>query len=216
VATGDKTIIYYSANMEDPVFEQRIKDDLVRKAGDIPIISVTRKSINLGLNICVGEQPVSYTNEWRQLLIGLKAAKTKFCMTAEADCLYPPDYFDFTPPLANMIYYYDNIYIVWKHKGGFYRKTGFCEGAEICGREFWLSRLEPLIEALGPGWDPIPREEENRLVRRFFDEHRTFTGAPVISFKTRDGVSYRTTFINRKELSIPYWGGINEVKRIFD
>jgi len=69
---SDRTIIYYTGCTEDPVFEQRIIDDLKKKAGDIPIISVSRKPIDLGTNICVGEKPVSYTSEWKQLLIGLK------------------------------------------------------------------------------------------------------------------------------------------------
>lgn len=212
MASNDKTIIYYTANTEDPIFEQRIRDDLKKKAGDIPIISVSRKPIDLGTNICIGEQPVCYTNEWRQLFIGLKAAKTKFCLTAEADCLYPSDYFAFTPPVEDKIYYYDNIYIVWKYKNGFWKKTGHCEGAEICGREYWISRLEPL---LGEGWEPLSRHEENLLVRKFFPTEGIWTGDPVISFKTRDGVSYRTTFINNKIKELPYWRKIEEVKKIF-
>lgn len=208
----NKTIIYYTANTEDPVFEQKIRDDLVKKAGNIPIISISRRPIDLGTNICVGEQPVSYTSEWKQLLIGLKTAKTKFCIAAEADCLYPPEYFTFTPPEEEMIYNYNNIYIVWKYKSGFYKKTGYCEGAQMCGREYWINRLEPLLPEK---WEPYSRDEENALVKKIFSERREFTGDPVVSFKTRDGVSFRTTFINDKIKELPYWGTIGEVKKIF-
>jgi hypothetical protein len=209
---SDKTIIYYSANTEDPVFEQRIIDDLKKKAGDIPIISVTRKPIDLGTNICVGEVPVSYTSEWKQLLIGLKAAKTKFVIAAEADCLYPPEYFAFTPTEEKMMYNYNNIYIVWKFKDGFYKKRGYCEGAQICDREYWISQLEPLLPE---EWKPYERIAENILVSKIFPTRKEFTGNPVISFKTRDGVSYRTTFVNNKLNELPYWGSIAEVKKIF-
>jgi hypothetical protein len=213
----DKTIISYSACTEAPEFEARIRDDLRRKADalGIPIISVTRKPVDLGTNICVGEQPVCYMNEWRQLLIGLKAAKTRFCQTAEADCLYPESYFEFVPPVANMIYFYDNIYIVWKYHNGFWQKTGHCEGAEICGREYWIGRLEPILAEYGDEWVGIGREAENRLVRTFFPTEGLFTGDPVISFKTRDGVSSRTTFVNKKVYELPYWGRIEKVKEIF-
>src|SRR3972149_7194754 len=173
------SIIYYSACTESPVFEARIRDDLVKKAGDIPIVSVTRKPVDMGTNICVGEQPVCYLNEWRQLLIGLKAAKTTFCITAEADCLYPPDYFAFTPPVEDKIYYYDNLWIVWKYKNGFWRKTGHCEGAEICGREYWICRLEPLLSRYGDGWEQSTRNVESNLVRKFFPTEGTYTGDPV-------------------------------------
>ena len=33
----NKTIIYYTANREDPVFEQKITDDMLSKAGDMII-----------------------------------------------------------------------------------------------------------------------------------------------------------------------------------
>lgn len=209
----DRTIIFYSANTEHPIFERRIMDDLVKKAGDIPIISVTRKPVDLGTNICVGETPVCYTNGWRQLLVGLKAAKTRYCITAEADCLYPEEYFRFTPERDDLMHYYDNLWMVWRKHNGFFRKTGHCEGAEMCGREFWISRLEPL---LGEGWEPGTRKWESWVVRQFFPEEGLFDGPPVISFKTGLGVSYRTTFINQKIKEIPYWGHIRQVKRIFE
>lgn len=207
---SDRTIIYYSSSNEDPEFEQKIIDDLKKKAGNIPIISVTRKPLDLGTNICIGEQPISYTNEWRQLLIGLKAAKTKYCMTAESDCLYPEDYFTFTPPRDDTMYYYDNLYLVWKKHNGFWKKTGHCEGAEICNREYWISRIEPL---LGRGWEPNSREWENEVVRKFFPQENIFTGNGVITFKTGKGVSSRSTFINNKLRDIPYWGNIAELKK---
>ena len=44
----NKSIIYYTANMEDPKFENKIISNLKKQAGDIPIISVSRKYMNLG------------------------------------------------------------------------------------------------------------------------------------------------------------------------
>lgn len=209
---NNKTIIYYTANTENPVFESKIIADLKKKSNNIPIISVSRKPIDLGTNICVGEQPVSYTSEWKQLLIGLKAAKTKYCIAAESDCLYPPEYFAFTPPEDEMMYNYNNIYLVWKYKNSFYKKTGYCEGAQICDREYWIKRLEPLLPE---EWISYTRKEENALVRKIFDTRKEFTGNAVVTFKTRDGVSYRSTFVNNKIKEIPYWGTIEEMMKIF-
>ncbi len=208
----NKTIVYYTANSESSEFEKKIRDDIKKKAGDIPIISVSRKPIDFGTNICVGEKPISYTNEWRQLLLGLKAAKTKFCIAAEADCVYPKEYFSFTPPEEEMMYNYNNIYIVWNRKGGFYKKTGYCEGAQRCGREYWIKRLEPLLTE---GWEPYSRHIENSLVRKIFPTRKEWTGEPVISFKTGKGVSIRTTFINKKIMETPLWGTINKFKEKF-
>lgn len=209
----DRTICYYSANTEDPVFEKRITDDLKKKAGDIPIVSVSHKPMDLGTNICVGKKPFSYTSEWKQVLIALKAAKTKFCIAAESDCLYPPEYFTFTPTEENMMYNYTNIWMVWKYKNAFWKKRGYCEGAQMCGREYWIERLEPLLPKK---WEPYARKEESALVRKIFPERKEWTGRPIISFKTRDGVSFRTTFDGKtKTREIPYWGTINNLMKIF-
>jgi len=208
----EKTILYYSANTADPIFEQRIIDDLKKKAGDIPIVSVTQKPLDLGTNICVGIQPFSYTSEWKQVLIGLKAIKTKYVIAAESDCLYPPEYFAFNPPQERMMYNYKNIWIVWKRHPGFWQKTGYCEGAQMCDREYWIERLEPLLPK---EWIPYTRPEENALVKKIFPERKEWTGNPMISFKTGGGVSKRTTFINKKVYELPYWGSINKIKEIF-
>ncbi len=207
--TNDRTILYYSASMEDPEFERKIIEDLKKKAGNIPIISVTRKPLDLGTNICVGEKPVSYTSEWKQVLIGLKAAKTKYVFAAESDCLYPEEYFTFTPDEENMVYNYKNICLVWKNHNGFWQKTGYCEGAQMCDREYWISRLEPLLPK---DWTPYTRAEENELVKKIFPERREWTGNAVITFKTGDGVSSRSTFINKKIKEIPLWGDIKSLK----
>lgn len=206
----NKTIIYYTSSQEPPEFEAKIIADLKEKAGNIPIISVSRKPLDLGINICVGEKPVSYTTEWKQLLLGLKKAKTKYVIAAESDCLYPPEYFSFTPTEERMMYNYNNLWIVWKNHNGFWKKTGYCEGAQICDRKYWIEKLEPLLPK---DWTQYTRDEENALVKKIFPERKEFTGRPVISFKTGQGVSSRTTFINEKIRDIPYWGNIADLKQ---
>ena len=196
--------------MESPEFERKIIEDLKKKAGNIPIISVSRKPLDLGTNICVGETPVSYTGEWKQLLIGLKAAKTKYVIAAEADCLYPEEYFTFTPTEEKMVYNYNNIYLVWTKHNAFWRKTGYCEGAQMCDREYWIERLEPLLPK---DWTPYERIAENMLVGGIFPKRREFTGNPVVTFKTGNGVSVRSTYINNRLKDIDYWGNIYELKK---
>src|ERR1700687_5200912 len=99
---NDVTIIYYSSNHEKPEFEQRIKDNILRVSSGLPIISVTQKPIDFGKNIVVGDVGTSGLNMFRQVQIACRAAKTKFVISAEADCLYPPDYFIFIPKKDNV------------------------------------------------------------------------------------------------------------------
>src|SRR3990167_9323101 len=105
------TIVYYTSNREDEAFEKKIRDNLLKVCGDIPIISVSHKPIDLGINICVGVQETCNYNLFRQIQTGCKLATTPFIISAEADCLYPPDYFQFIPPEPNKCYKCTNVYV---------------------------------------------------------------------------------------------------------
>jgi len=194
------TIIYYSANIEDPAFEQKIIDNLITQAKGLPIISVTRKPTNLGKNICIGEQPVCYSNSFKQLLIGLKEATTDFCIATESDVLYPPEYFTFIPPLKDKPYRYTNVWVHFDGRDRFYKKE-FSEGAQMCGREEWIRRLEKVVK---PDW--TLDESATPIV---FPERTTYawTGQPVVTFKTRQAPHFKTGY-NQKEVvtKLPYWG----------
>ena len=210
----DLTIIYYTANTENTIFEQRIINNLKEQAGNIPIISVSRKPIDLGKNICIGEQPVCYSNSWKQLLIGLKEAKTKFCIAAESDVLYPPEYFKFIPPTEDNVYRYTNVWVCFYGKAGLWRKP-WSEGAQICGRKYWIERLE---NALGnnDGWEPM--SDTLNISKRIFStrDKYSWTGNPAITFKTRHGINYKTGFYHGRVKSLPYWGTIKSIyKRMF-
>ena len=205
---GNKTIIYYSCNKEKPEFEQKIIDNLKKQAGDIPIISVTQKPIDLGTNICIGEKPICYSNSFKQLLIGLKEAKTDFCIAAESDILYPPEYFTFTPPLLDKVYRYTNLYVYFDGYNRFWRKA-WVEGAQMCGREHWIKSIENILEN-PDSWEPEPF----RFIFKEKDEY-SWTGNPVLYFKTREGIGFKTGFKQGAVKEIPYWGTVKQVKSKF-
>jgi len=192
----DKTIIYYTANREKPGFEEKIIESLKEQAGDIPIISVSRKPIDLGKNICVGEKPVSYRNSFEQILIGLKEAKTEFCIAAESDTLYPPEYFQFTPEFKDRAYRYTNLYVHFDGRDRFWRKT-WVEAAQMCGREYWIERIEDVLkhDTVNP---PFIFDTKTKY---------SWTGKnPVLTFKTREGIGFKTGFIKGSVPKIHYWG----------
>lgn len=212
----ESTIIYYTANVEDYKFEQKIIDNLKKQAVDIPIISVSRKSIDLGRNICIGEKPVCYSNSFKQLLIGLKEAKTKFCIAAESDVLYPPEYFGFIPLDKNNVYRYTNVWVFWKRKRAFWNKS-FSEGAQMCGREYWIERIESALKGY-EGWEPM--ENPKAIANSIFTtgDKYSWQGNPVITFKTGQGLCNKTGCnMNSKTESLPYWGNAESISgRMFN
>lgn len=206
--SSDATIIYYTSNKEDPDFEQRVRDNILEKSNGLPIISISHQPIDFGQNICVGDVGVSGFNMFRQVLIGCEAAKTKFVISAEADCLYPPDYFTFRPERDDVPYRDTNLYVMPDKRAFFFYKEEGATHAQIVGREFYINRLKYLFEG-APMWAP---EEKNFPKERgkgedVFEEIAYFrTDNPVFQIKTHKGMRYYTHSDRTPIPEIPYWG----------
>ncbi|OGE35676.1 hypothetical protein A3E66_04400 [Candidatus Daviesbacteria bacterium RIFCSPHIGHO2_12_FULL_37_16] len=219
----NKTILYYTSNHEDPVFEQKIIDSLLENCGNLPIVSVSQKPIKLGQNICVGEVGQSYVNEWRQILIGAKVATTEYLIMAESDFLYPPEYFQFKPKDEN-IYRYDNIWIMWLEKDEKYKHYNFhrkhySEGAQIVRREYFINLLEKYLEQFPDWYNKSYNELKSRISPYYYESYTFFHGEnPCISMKTRNGTSSSTGILHGKpniSKNLPYWGNVNDLRSKF-
>jgi len=210
-----KTIIYYTSNHEDPTFEQKIIDDLLSKKGDLPLISVSQKPMDLGQNICVGSVGLSYLNAQKQILLGAELATTKYIIMAESDFLYPPEYFNFEPTGDNL-YRYNNIWIMWLNKKGspFYKKK-HSEGAQIVKREFLIEMLKTHLKSY-PDWYNRPTNEFSPRHTPYHRVPLTYYGdSPVISIKTGLGVNPNTRTLGGAEnehTNLPYWGEVQTLR----
>lgn len=217
---GDVTIVYYSSNREQPSFEQKIVSQLVQRAGPSPIISVSQAPMDLGTNICVGNQGTSPANAFRQLQIGAAAATTTFVCTAESDFLYPRDYFDLVPSDPQTFYCMHDMWVVFVCRGRakmFFQKFSADAGAMIVGRDVLVRRIDEILSGY-PTWAPgaagigFPSIVDKRCVRR----EEVVLKEPILSFKT-DQNMHRKTPIRRitgcRELA-PY-GSAMELYREF-
>lgn len=211
------TIIYCSSNREQPAFEQRIKDNILKNCGDIPIISVTQKPINFGKNICVGDDiGVSGFNFFRQSLIACEAANTQFVISAEADCLYPPDYFEFIPSTNDKCYRNSNLYVMAHKRAIFWKKEEGATHAQIINREFYIKRLKELFKN-APLWNAeeknFPRERHHKVDVFNVNEIEHYqTEKPVVQIKTSQSMRTYTHSDRLNRYSIPYWGNVIEFR----
>jgi len=220
------TIIYYTSNRENEEFEKKIRDKLVMMTSRIPIISVSHKPINLGINISVGVQFPCNHNLFRQIQIGAKLATTPFIIFAEADCLYPPDYFrSFTPTDVNQTYKCDNLYILneWgkgEYSGFYQKETGTF--AQISGREHLIKEVDFVLKDrpfwYQPHWTELRsgKSSKNERPLELFRRRRwkTFTTKnPIVSIKTEDGMSKHTRIIEPPIDKIPWWGEANKLRK---
>jgi hypothetical protein len=101
---NDLTILYISAS-EMPEHWMKFQiGHLVASAAGSPIVSVTRKPLDLGTNI-PDDGEKSYWNIYMQMLRAAKIATTPFVAMAEDDVLYTPEHFrDFRPRMDEVSY----------------------------------------------------------------------------------------------------------------
>jgi len=217
------TIIYYSSNREKPEFEERIRNNILEVCGGLPIISVTHKPIDFGKNIVVGDVGTSGFNMFRQVQIACREAKTKFVLSAEADCLYPPDYFTFVPPKDDKCYRNKNLYVMPQHRAYFWKKEEGATHAQVIGRKFYLEALDKLFEG-APDWSveerSFPKERTHRKQEDIFwpkDIEFYETQNPVVQIKTSQSMRHFTKSDRQNRSELPYWGsGTDFRKKYYD
>lgn len=216
---NDVTVIYYSSNREKPEFEERVRKNILGVCGDLPIISVTHKPIDFGKNIVVGDVGVSGFNMFRQVQIACEAAKSRFVLSAEADCLYPPDYFTFVPEKDDICYRNKNLYVMPQHRAYFWRKEEGATHAQIVGREFYLKTLNKLFEG-APQWSVeernFPKERSRQKQEDVFWKNEIEfyeTKNPVIQIKTSQSMRHYTNSDRIARESLPYWGSGREFRK---
>ncbi|KKT34563.1 MAG: hypothetical protein UW23_C0034G0002 [Candidatus Collierbacteria bacterium GW2011_GWA1_44_12] len=207
------TVLYYTSNREDEKFETRIRKNLLKNCGDLPIVSVSQKPIDLGRNICVGVHENSYTSEFMQIRLGLEAIKTPFVLTAEADFLYPPEYFQFKPTEKGVCYRYYGVWILhaFTNNPQFFFK-GYSDGCQLVDRLYWLD----LINKGLPDRNDWSQEYKVRCQPSDKAILRTWTSDnPAISFKTNRGVRPLTQLIKKIPPvdRLPYWGNYQSLEK---
>jgi hypothetical protein len=217
---NNKTILYYTSNRESLEFEAKVRADIFKRKGDLPIISVSQKPIDFGENICVGEVGHSYINMFRQILIGARKATTQYLVMTEADTIYPENYFSFEPAGANS-YRYNNVWIVFKEKIYSYRRKVHFPGAQIIKREYVIKLTQDYLDG-GPEWYNgwITNKDKNGKYKK-----DVFNSIPFelfgnenacISFKTGDAMRRGTDVMHGREnikTKLPYWGHIRDIRR---
>ena len=206
---SNKTIVYYSSNREPWETEKKVIETIKENSNGLPVISVTQKPIDFGKNICIGEKISNYHNCYRQLLLACMMAETEYVISCEADCLYPPEYFQYEPDGKHDLYRYMNIWIlaIYDNK---YRKKRFTEGGQISNRKYLIDRIDERMSDL-PMWD-----SDNKISKIY--KHAVFgefTGeTPIISLKTGHGVNLKTGTLKDRTYELPHWGNSNEVKKM--
>lgn len=227
--TNDLTVIYYTANFISDYFAANTQNQLLKAIGDLPLISVSKKPMDFGQNICVGDTPRSHINTYRQALIGAKAAKTKYIALAEDDTLYSPEHFNRRSSPGKFAYNFGiwSIFTwsdtpLFSHKGGGRRALLNL----ICERDLFIEAMEerfarwPDDEKVNLSLWAEPGKYERQLGVTVRETEIFFTNPPNIIFIHETALAFGNLGTRKKlgefrAIEIPYWGRAEEVLKLY-
>lgn len=224
---NDLTVIYLTANVISDTFMGNTLMYLHKAIGDTPIISVSKKPMGLGENICFNT-PRSHINIYREALAGAKAAKTKYIAIVEDDTLYTPEHFKYRPLPETFAYNVGcwSIY-TWVKPAIFSYKGRRNHNGLICERDLYIDTLEERFKAypideevdLSKWAEPGRYELNLHLPQRKTETFHTVP--PNIMFTHETGSShgnlgYRKKLGNLRANEIPYWGRAEDIIRLYE
>jgi len=221
---NDITVVYYTSNFANPPFTEAVRARLLESIGDTPLISVSQKPMDFGHNICVGDIGRSQVNIYKQVNIGIKAAKTKYVALCEDDCLYPPSHFTCFRPKDDEFAYNMNRWGVytWTKPPIFSNKNRISLSQCIANREF-------MIECSDERFAKFP--DESKIPLHHFAEFGKYekwmdikirkkvefnSPDPTIIFSHPDAIGYSGLGVRKrhgdlKANEFPMWGTAEEV-----
>lgn len=206
---NDLTIIFLTVNKVPEKWAEYHKQVLMEAIGDTPIITISKKPMDWGLNLIQEAEP-SIANIYKQILRGAELVKTPFIAIAEDDCLYHQCHFEFRPD--------KDTYAFDGHRWGlhtwgkpiFYWKDRISNGAMIAPREL-------VVKSLTERFDKYPDNHIGELGKEkgtTLNRYKSINYWPevgMVYFSHRnslDGTEQRRTKRPGavKAMEIPYWG----------
>ena len=225
----DLTIVYYTANVISDYFAGNTQGQLIKAKGDLPLISVSKKPMNFGENICIGDTPRSHFNIYRQALIGAKAAKTKYIALAEDDVLYAPEHFRHRSSPGKFAYNLGcwSIFTwvdppMFTHKGIVRRNLN----SLICERDLFVEAMEERFAKYPDDskinkdlWaEPGKYERQLGVIVRETEEFYANPPNVVFSHETElsfEGLGTRKRLGEFRAIEIPIWGTAKEIRELY-
>lgn len=219
---NDLTIIMMTPNLVPKKWAKYHKKKLLEAAGDTPIITISAKPLNWGLNLV--QEGYGLPNLYKQLLRGAKTATTELIAIADDDTLYPKDHFAFRPGEPGFYYNHNRWHtFTWGEPFYFYKpKPG--GGCMIATRKLVIEAMEARMADDPKLRKPYSVKELGSSGRmRTYDkfEYKPFyTKAPIASFyhdysfdeATRQHKKYAWPV---RVYDLPLWGKAKNLRKKF-
>jgi glycosyltransferase involved in cell wall biosynthesis len=143
-----KGIIYYTDNKLNLKIARAVQGQL--KAVGLPIVSASLKPMpHFGDKNIHIKDPRGVLTMFKQILAALEASTADIIFHAEADCLYPKEHFDFTPPRKDICYYDLNVIKVCSTTGRTLKVDVCRQVSGLCAyRELLLEEYRKRVEVV--------------------------------------------------------------------
>lgn len=221
----DLTIVYLTLNRTPEEWHKFHMEHFLKASAGAKVISVSRKPMDLGINLIDEEEP-KYSNIYRQLLRAAEIADTKYIATAEDDVLYSREHYKEYRPRDDEFSYNHARWSVFSWEG---KRAIYCLRQRISNCSLIAPR-DLLIEALRERFkryegQHIPESLMGECGRNKLESKMGITlrklvewwsTCPIIHLNHPDGTDGRQ--VNKfklhgqlKAIMIPYWGKASDI-----
>lgn len=217
----DITIIMMTPNLVPKKWAKYHKEKLLEAASGAPIITISRKPLDWGLNLIQDEYGLA--NLYKQLLRGAKTAKTEFIATADDDTLYPKEHYAFRPKEPGFYYNFNRWHLFSWGEPFYFHKPRPGGGLMIANRKMVIEAMEARL-ATDPKLTGYAVKELGSSIRmNKYDKYQSkqfYTVQPVVSFYHEYSVDKQTRQHNKKAwpvraYDLPLWGRAEDLRRKF-
>ena len=131
-------------------FATIVRDELARSLGRrFPVVSITHRPVAFGdERIVVGDVTPSIVQVYFNILAGCRAATTEYCASAEDDCLYTSDHWDYRPSLDTFAYNEHRVVLTRRLSDNGKRRQAFFYARPRTQMGMGIYPRELMIEAL--------------------------------------------------------------------
>lgn len=217
----DLTVIMMTPNLVPKKWAEYHKSKLLESIGDTPLITISRKPMNWGVNLIQTEY--SLENIYRQLLRGAKTAKTHWIAVADDDTLYPKQHFAYRPPQKEGYFYNLNRWHLFTWGEPFYfHKPRHGGGLMIASRELVIKALEERFKmgSLPPKAHHELGTRKDMIEYDFVKSRGFYTKEPIVSFYHEKSIDEANRRRRKyawpvRAYDIPVWGRAEELRKRF-
>lgn len=224
---NDLTVIYITANQIPEPFQRLVLYHLFAASKESPFIAVSKKPMEFDTNL-ISTTPISHISIYRDALLGVKAAETKYIAIAEDDILYSPDHFTKRPRHEGVFAYNIACWSIytWSEPPIFSYTGRRNHGMLICERDLYIKAMEERFSKFTDDaqinhavWAE-PGKYESQLGVTPQQTEVFYTDPANVMFTHPKGLSMQTLG-KRKRLApirayeIPHWGRAEAVVKLY-